>query len=212
MSQQINLYQPIFRKQQKKFSATAMLQATGAVAGGITLIAAYTLWQVSGLRTELRQTERQLATATKRAEDILRTLGQQPMARTMEEETADLERRIAEREKVREILRRGIFSNTEGFSGYLTAFARQHVAGVWLTGFDITGAAEQMTLTGRASDPASVPRYLQRLSAEKRLAGIEFHVFQMNRPEAEGRAPASYVEFLVKTGPGPAAVASGRSP
>ena len=38
VSQQINLYQPIFRKQEKKFSTTAMLQAAGLVLAGIVLI------------------------------------------------------------------------------------------------------------------------------------------------------------------------------
>ena len=31
MSQQVNLYQPIFRKEEKKFSTVAMLQAMGLV-------------------------------------------------------------------------------------------------------------------------------------------------------------------------------------
>jgi hypothetical protein len=210
--QQINLYQPIFRKQQKKFSATAMLQATAAVAGGIALMAAYTFWQVSELRAELRQAERQLAGAAKRAEDMSRTLGQQPKAQTIEQEVAELERKIAERGKVREILGRGVFSNTQGFSGYFAAFARQHLAGVWLTGFDIVGGAEQMTLAGRATEPSLVPRYLQRLSAEKRLSGIEFHVFQMNRPGTEGKSPAAHVDFLVRTNPASAAGVTARAP
>jgi Tfp pilus assembly protein PilN len=211
VSQQVNLFQPIFRKQQKKFSATAMLQATGAVAGGIALMAAYSLWQVSELRADLKQAERQLTGVTKRFEEVSRTLGQQPKVRSAEEEIAELERALAGRAKVREILSRGIFSNTEGFSPYFTAFARRHVAGVWLTGLDITGAAEQMTLAGRATEPSLVPRYLQRLSSEKRLSGIEFHVFQMNRPGADGKNPAAYVEFTARTNPAPAAGTTARA-
>jgi hypothetical protein len=189
-----------------------MLQATAAVAGGIALMAAYTLWQVSALRAELKQADRQLAGVTKRFEEVSRTFGRQPRMRTTEEEIAELEQALAGRARVQEILSRGIFSNTEGFSPYFTAFARRHVAGVWLTGVDITGAAEQMTLAGRATEPSLVPRYLQRLSSEKRLSGIEFHVFQMSRPETGSKTQAPFVEFLVKTGPGPATVAAGRSP
>ncbi len=53
--QQINLYRPIFRKQEKKFSALAMLQAGGAIAVGIAIIYGLIWWQVRDLREEMRQ-------------------------------------------------------------------------------------------------------------------------------------------------------------
>ena len=103
---------------------------------------------------------------------------------------------MALRERVRGLLNRGIFANTQGFSGYFTAFGRQHVPGVWLTSMQITGAADELMLSGRSQVPELVPRYLQRLSQEKQLAGIEFQSFQMNRPKDHAR----YVEFTVRTG------------
>ena len=43
MSQQINLYNPIFLKQEKHFSARTMLQATGVVLLGAAGVCAYAL-------------------------------------------------------------------------------------------------------------------------------------------------------------------------
>lgn len=187
MRQQVNLYQPIFRKQEKKFSAVAMLQAVGIVLVGIVLLFAWTQWQVSLLRGELVRTEQQLASAAKRLEDVERQFGgQAARGVSIDEEIARLEQQLEAKQRVQGVLGRGLFSNTTGFSDYFTAFARQRQPGVWLTAFSIVGAADQMTLRGRASSDEAVPRYIQRLSAEQRLAGIEFRTFQLERDQGAG--------------------------
>lgn len=199
MKQQINLYRPIFRKQQKKFSSLAMLQAGGAVVAGIVVLYGVMLWQASAARTELKQVERQLATANKRLQEVSQKFGPSAKSQLLEDQVTQLEKQVAARLQVRELLSRGLFSNTTGFSEFFVAFARQHVNGVWLTGFDIVGAGESMRLQGRTVDPAQVPRYVQRLSAERSLAGREFQVFTLSRPENKGEERQLYVEFLFRT-------------
>ncbi len=203
MTQQINLYRPIFRKQEKKFSAKAMAQAGGAIVGGIVVIFALMWWQVSGQREELRSTDKQLASATKRLDEAATKFGAGAGTKSIEDEVANLEKQIAARLRIRDLLTRGLFSNTTGYSDYFVAFARQHVPGIWLTGFDITGAGEDMRLQGRTTNPAQVPRYVQRLSSEQVLAGKEFQVFVMSRsPKKDGEVDESpYVDFLFRTGP-----------
>jgi hypothetical protein len=199
--QQINLYRPIFRKQEKKFSALAMLQAGGAIAVGIAIIYGLIGWQVGDLRAELRQVDKRLTASAKRLDDATKRFGPGTKSKLLEDQVADLEKQIAARLRVRELLSRGIFSNTTGYSDFFVAFARQHVSGIWLTGFDITGAGEELRLQGRTNDPALVPRYVQRLSSEQSLAGKEFQVFTLSRPSDKDAVAAPYVEFLFRTGP-----------
>ena len=200
MSQQINLYQPIFRKEEKKFSTVAMLQAMGLVVVGVSAIYAYSWWHVGTLKSELKRAEQQHAAATKRLADATEKFGQGPGRTSLDSQITRMESEIVTKQRIQEILQRGIFSNTRGFSDYFVSFARQHIPGVWLTGFDITGAAEQMTLAGRSTNPELVPRYMQKLSAEKSLSGIEFRVFQMNRPAPDPKeASVNYIEFQIKT-------------
>lgn len=202
MMQQINLYRPIFRKQEKKFSALAMLQAGAAIAVGIAIIYGLIAWQVRDLRGELRQVDKRLAASTKRLDDATKRFGPGTKSKLLEEQVADLEKQIAARLRVHELLSRGLFSNTTGYSDFLVAFARQHVTGLWLTGFDIVGAGEDMRLQGQTSDPALVPRYVQRLAAEQPLAGKEFKIFTMSRPADKSDTVSSpYVDFLFRTGP-----------
>ncbi len=201
MSQQVNLYQPIFRKQKRKFSAVAMLQATVLMLVGVGLMYGYIHWQVRQLRAEVASTDRQLAILTKRLDDITRQFSARLQSKELQARIQEVQAQLVEKQQLRVVLSSAKF-NTQGFSDYFIAFARQHLSGVWLTGFDITGAAEQMTLKGRSINPELVPRYLQRLSNEQRLSGIEFRTFQMSRAAADPKAQlvTPYVEFAAATG------------
>ena len=207
MSQQVNLYQPIFRKQRRKFSATTMLQAAVLMVLGIGLMYGYTYWQVRQLRMDVAQTDKQLASLTKRLDETMSQFGERLQSKDLQAQVQKLQQQLVEKRNLQQVLQSAQF-NTQGFSGYFIAFARQHIPEVWITGLDITGAAEQLTLSGRSTNPELVPRYLQRLSSETRLSGIEFQSFQMTRVAADGKSgTASYIEFMAKTATaaGPAA-------
>lgn len=200
MSQQINLYQAIFRKEPKKFSAKTLLQASVLVLVGAALLYSYSHWQARSLRAALAQAERQHAALNKRLEEVSRKFGAQSKSRLLEREIARLERLIAAKSRIKEILERGVFANTDGYSEYLLALARQHVSGIWLTGFAIAGAGEELTLKGRTTIPEAVPRYMQKLADEDTLSGIEFQVFWMAKPaEDEKQRTPPYIEFVVTT-------------
>jgi hypothetical protein len=209
ITQQINLYRPIFRRQEKKFSATAMLQAGTAIVAGVAVIYALMWWQVAQLRDEVSRTNNHLVASSKRLSDATQKFGDGAKSKPIEEQVTALEKQLAARVRLQQVLDRGLFSNTSGYSSFFMAFARQHVPGVWLTGFDITGAGEDMRLQGRTTDPAQVPRYVQRLAAETALAGKEFQVFVMSRPKPDDKSTTPpYVEFLFRTA---AAKAEGKS-
>lgn len=209
MTQQVNLYHPIFRKQQKQFSATAMLQSAGVLLAGILLLYAYNAWQVRGQRAALVQAQAQHTAAVKRLAEVSQKFvraGDPELAAEVER----LEQDLAVRAQLVELLQSGTFGNQRGYSAHFVALARQHLPGIWLTGFDIRGSGEKVGLEGRTTAPELVPRYLQRLATEPPFAHIEFHVFQMRRPEvkveaeagAKAAAPApppAYIEFAVKT-------------
>jgi hypothetical protein len=199
VSQQINLYQPIFRKQKRKFSAVAMLQAAGLVAAGIALMAGFALWQTASLRAELARAETQHAAVERKLAEVQQRFPDAVPPRPITEEIARLEQELAAKQRIRQVLAGGAFGNTQGFSEYLAALARQSVPGVWLTGFDIVGAAEQVSLAGRAINAELVPRYLQRLTAEQRLNGVEFRTFVMERDD-QPQSPIT-IAFRAQTGP-----------
>lgn len=222
MSQQINLYSPIFRRQEKKFSALAMLQAGGLIVGGVVLLMGLNLWQVMSLRADLRETDQQFARSTKQLEEAGRQFKARVGDSRLEEEVARYEAILASSAQAQQILRRDVFSESRGYSGYFIALARQSQPGLWLTGIDITGAGETIELSGRTQNPERVPQYLQRLSSEKILSGSEFKVFRLERPMEEDKpgagrpdprkkpVPAAFVEFTIRTTPAAPATAAGK--
>lgn len=199
MSQQVNLYQPIFRKEKRKFSATTILQAAALMALSIGLMYGYTYWQVRQLRTDFSKTDKQLVSLTKQLDETTRQFGERLQSKDLQTQIQKLQQQLTEKQNLQQVLQSAQF-NTQGFSDYFIAFARQHIPEVWITGLDIVGAAERLTLSGRSTNPELVPRYLQRLSAETRLSGIQFQSFQMTRVAADSKGGAvSYVEFMAKT-------------
>lgn len=224
MSQQINLYSPIFRRQEKKFSARAMLQAGAVIAAGIGLIAGLGVWQTFSLRADLRAAEEQSAKALKQLEETNRQLKPRAGDKRLEEEVAKFETILAVSSQAQQELRRDIFGDSRGYSTYFIALARQSLPDMWLTGIDITGAGESVELNGRTTVPERVPQYLQHLSSEKVLSGTEFKVFRLERPALElktatGRPDpnkkpvlAEYVEFSIHTTSAAGTAAGARRP
>ena len=205
MSQQVNLYHPIFRKQEKKFSARTMLQAGVFIMVAIVLMYAYGWVQVGYLRVQAGQIGDQYAQEVKRLQDASSRLAARKSDPQLEQEAQRLEARIAAVQHIREISKHDYFAGIDGYSKYFIAFSRQRLSGLWLTGFTITGAGEQLVLEGRTETPELVPQYLQKLSAEKLLAGTTFEIFHMTRPAGVGvqdptdKGMAPYVDFVIKT-------------
>jgi Tfp pilus assembly protein PilN len=200
MRQQVNLYHPIFRRQDKKFSARTMLQAGVAVLAGILLLYLYAAWQVDALKRQAAQIDRDLVAASQRFDAFGARVAAREVDPVRAREIARLEQRLAAVDLIREAAARDLFRGSRGYSDYFIALARQRLPDLWLTGFTIQGAGEQLTLEGRSRVPERVPEYLQKLSGEKLLAGTEFEIFQMQRPmDAEGRPRAPYLEFVIRT-------------
>ncbi len=201
MTQQVNLYHPIFRKQQKRFSAKAMLQAGVAVLTGIVLVYALSWWRIDVLRKQAHEVDQQQVAAVKRITGIGKEFPLRTAAPVLVARLRQLQQRVAASEQAYRILRHEHFGSTSGYSDYLVAFARQHVPGLWLTGLSIGGTGQNMTLEGRSTRPDLVPRYLQRLATEKILAGTDFAVFRITRPQRpSGKGVLEpYVDFVIKT-------------
>lgn len=182
MSQQINLFNPIFLKQKKYFSAVTMAQALGLILLGSALLSAYTNYWVTELAREAEATSTQLASAQAQLNKLSADFGSRQKSVLLEEQTKAAESDVAELKRVVEILSRGEFGNTNGYSEYMRAFSRQIVPGLWLTGFSISGAGSEIELQGRALKAELVPVYITKLKREAVLQGKAFAALDMQLP------------------------------
>ncbi len=200
MSQQINLFNPIFLKQKKYFSVLTMLQALGLIALGSVLFYGYALYQISLLSKQADEMSRRYAAEQTRLTNFTNEFSPQRSSQMLEEELNQLTKQVAAQDALLALLKSGAIGNTEGYSEYMRAFARQTINGLWLTAFDITGDGSQMSLSGAVLDPQLVPAYIQRLGKEKIMRGKTFATMQMQQPKKDAeKAAGRYVEFNLRS-------------
>ena len=196
MSQQINLFNPVFLKQKKYFSVTTMLQALGLILLGSALFFAYALYQVAQLSRQADEMSKRYATEQTRLANFTKEFSQQQSGKKLEDELKQMEAQASAQDAMLNLLKSGALGNTEGYSEYMRAFARQAIKGLWLTAFDITGDGAQMGLSGAVLNPQLVPAYIQRLGKEKVMHGKTFSTLQIQQPKKDGdRLIPRYVEF-----------------
>jgi len=202
MSQQINLFNPVFLTQKKYFSVLTMLQALGLILLGSALFYGYALYQVAQMSKQTEEMGKRYAAEQARLVNFANEFSPQHTSQMLEQELKSLESQVAVQENLLNMLKGGAIGNTEGYSEYMRAFARQSINGLWLTAFDITGDGAQMSLSGAVLNPQLVPAYIQRLRKEKIMRGKTFADLQMQRPKSEANKPvARYLEFNLRSAP-----------
>jgi hypothetical protein len=201
MSQQINLFNPIFMKQKKYFSVITMLQALGLIVAGSAVFYGYAAYQVAQLAQQSAETTKRYALEQNRLARYVAEYSPQKATQQLEQEVRKLEAQTAIQQSLIATLKSGAIGNTTGYSEYMRAFARQVVPGLWLSGFNIEGDGAQISLQGGVIKPSLVPAYIQRLNREKIMQGRSFAALQMQQPkDQDGKsATNSYVEFTLRS-------------
>jgi hypothetical protein len=224
VSQQINLFNPIFRKQKKYLSVVTILQSLGLILLGGLLLSGYATYRSSRLAAEAIVVSNQLTMAQAQLTRVDTGYAPRQKSATLDEDIKKADAQLKSLRAVSDILQSGELGNTKGYAIYLRAFARQIVDGLWLTGFNIYGAGTEIGLSGRSLRPELVPVYIGRLKSESVMQGKSFSALQMQVPQIvqadkndSAKAPtvaAGFIEFnlqstgLAKQQAGEAGVAS----
>ncbi len=208
MSQQINLFNPLFLKQKKHFSAITIAQALGVLLVGALGFYAYAYWQVDGLEKQARDGARQQQLQQERLTRLTAQVGagkQDPA----EQELRDLQASIASRQALIASMGSAAPGAQSGYAEYMRAIARQIQNGLWLTGFHIGEGGGEFLLSGRSLQAELVPAYIRRLGSEPVMRGRNLDELTMTAvaqavPPQEGAkagAPAAVtvIEFNIGT-------------
>lgn len=192
MSQQINLYNPLFRK--KSFSPTsanAMLYGVGIIAACCAVFGVYQDNRTRAVERNAQAVAQQHAEATANRDKLAAQLELQKPNAELAAELNQLEARLKGRQEVVDALKSGAIGSTAGFSPYMAAFSRQTINGLWLTGFDIASAGNEFTIEGRTLSADLLPVYLSRLNSETTLQGRQFAAMRIAQPPAAPVAPGA---------------------
>lgn len=208
MSQQINLFNPVFLQQKKIFSARTMAASLAALAVGVAALQLYGNTRMAAMQAQADAGAAQLKKTEARLATVKTEFAPRQKSQEIDAELAEAQRQLAALRQVSGVLGRGELGNTQGYAEYFRALARQHVDGLWLTGVDIGGSGGEIGVRGRALDPGRVPGYLNRLTREAIMQGKSFGSMQIvgaaGRADnggagGAGGAPA-WVEFSLSSG------------
>ena len=187
MYQQINLYQPIFRKQRQIFSAATMAQALAIVGAALLAIYGYGALTVGALESEVVQLEGRESALRAHVALMDPAFGTNRRAE-LETQLKRLNGTLEGQQRLIEELQKQPLGRAGGFSSYLAALGRQRTPELWLTALAINGATGAIELEGRSLRPEVVPEYMQRLGGEAALAAQRFDHFEIERDEESGEA------------------------
>jgi len=207
VSQQINLYSPLFRKQAKVFSAAAMLQGLGLIVVVVGVLFYVISLQSSLLEIRAADSGRQLKGELERLKAHGARESPAERAKALAERKKALEASLASQTQALAAFESGTLGRTEGYSDLLRALARISMEGVWLTRVQFAEGSGELSLTGRATRPELVPAYLERLRSDETLSTQAFTRLEITRseapPAAKGAPGVPFVEFLLSAAEAP---------
>lgn len=195
MSQQINLYQPIFRKEKIVFSArTILFLAVG-------LIVILGLWSVL-VGQRLASLEQELARQQQAEQRAVTQVAEMRASMPPDEPDAELESRVEQLRTRRAELRESLAAlegrtpaAEVGLRDRLGALSGQVPEGLWLTAIHLADQGQSVSLSGNALEARLVPDYLSGLSSLELFSGLNFR--QIRLEERPGNAPG--IRFDIST-------------
>lgn len=179
MTQQINLYQPLFRKPRVLLSAAAIAQMTALALLILLAVYGFGLWRQHQQAVEIARLEaRQQRTTQQLAELVALRLPAVPDPGA-ERQVQHLAQVYDRKQLLMTVLRDHIHGNTGGFGDYLEGLARQRVDDLWLTEVQIGAGGQRLSLSGLSLSPEQVPRLLARLREAPAFQGKVFQTLEM---------------------------------
>lgn len=180
MQQQINLFQPVFRRETKVFSARALAQVLGLAL--VLIVASVALLQMQLSRNtavrdllagQFRQLDAQIQALEARADPA-------EMA-ALDARTQELEKRLADGRTELTALQTQLRERELSFAGVLETLARHPHNGLWLTA--IRTQDDTLELEGTALDSERLLDYLAEVNADPALQRWPLTTVQLNREE-----------------------------
>ena len=198
MAQQINLCTPILLTQKRYFSAHTMAVALGVFAVLGALLFGVWVWNLGKGREAFAQTG---VSQARELENIKAALERSrasaaPVDPALVAQLQAQRNTLAQREKLREALKEGMFRPGWGHSDRLTWVARSIPAPVWVTEIKMDGS--RFEVSGFTLEPSALNDWVDQLAASPLMQGLRLSTVKVeNAAEAAAagagaaRAPAS---------------------
>lgn len=206
MSQQINLFNPIFLQQKKQFSATTMAQGLAVISVAVLAFAGYHSYQATQVGKDAAAAALALKATQERLIKTVERNKPAPPDKQILDDIEKVEERLRASRQILAFVQNGELMGGQGYAHLLQAFSSKTMTGVWLTGIAIDDGGSDIEITGRSVAPELVPAYIKSLNTEKAFMGKSLGSLmlraQQNSASADSAraAPAApYIEFTLSS-------------
>jgi hypothetical protein len=189
MSQQINLFNPIFLRRKQPFRARQMAVLLGVLVIGAIAVSVFGYVQNQPLEREAAQMEATLAARKTRLAAVKVEFAPRASDPTLKSQLERTELKLHSMQQVERIVSEGDAGGLQGYGEYFKALARQSVSGLWLTEVAVHGSGSDISLQGRVMQASLLPRYMARLADEPVLRGKAFGQLEIGKPGMMETAP-----------------------
>ena len=193
--QQINLYHPIFRREQKLFSAATMLRAWVALLAVAFLITGFDAWQTHDLAQALHSAVGNQKAAQAQLKSAYSMFG----VGRARAQLATLKKREQALRRLSQFLRESRRAQI-GPAPVLLDVSTSVLPGLWVTHFSLERKKRALVLDGHSEHPSRIPSFLHRLVSQPTLTGYRFHGLTITRTKNHHRYKP-YVDFTATTVP-----------
>jgi hypothetical protein len=212
VTQQINLFNPIFRKQKKYFSSATMGQALLIITVACALLAGDAAVRARALSMQAAATDTLLSSRQQRLTIVKAEFAPRQKSSALAADIVATQEGLSMLQNAASEVKRGGFGDTMGFSPYFRAMARQRLEGLWLTELRMTSGGTAIGIEGNALQAPLVPQYMSRLASEPVMKGKAFATLSMTAvaplPATKGdsaaqplpvASPPSYLKFSLQS-------------
>jgi len=194
MKQQINLFNPIFKKTSLLLSFQMCSKIIGIFFAVLLGILCYSVWLVFSLQGHYSALSGQTYQAAQQFSQVVGEIKPMAINTSLKAEITQLETNLGFHEQLIDFLKRHPLGNTKGFSSFLHDLAQYQVKGVWLTQLEIQEGGNELILKGSATSADLIPHFLETLRQSE-----VFHLLQLNHVALEHDSKQKYIHFIFST-------------
>jgi len=204
-SHNINLYDASLRRRFDWLAPAPAAALLGAVLLATTAVALWAQGRTSALRPHAEQLSADLAREQNEMQALAQRRATQHADPALQAALSEAQHALHLRQSALAQLQPDVHAAPNSHAATLAALARQSTEGLWLTGLALKD--RDISLQGRALDPALIPTYVQKLNQEPALRGRTFRSLQVDRPLSPAPvAVAPTAPASAPSGPPPRAV------
>ena len=193
--QQINLYQPIFRKREEPFTALTMYRIVAMLVITMGVITAGMLWQNQKLKRLHDDLDTQKEVIAQRLVEIKQRIPNRQPNPLLEKRLQVLMRHRDAQRLVNTLLEQQLGKKRQPMSAFFEGLARHPVKGLWFNTIRVGKGGDYLALQGRVLEPELVPRLLSSLGREEVFKGRAFQILKLNRQKKDQQ-----IDFQLMTG------------